>query len=161
MFTSQSLRAVVRPGSVAIREHRLDDVVHQLEVRGTLSAETSPELGRRIHVALAAGVRWLIVDVSGAVEVSDDALRALVSAARELRVRRGELIVAGAAEDVSRRFASWEIAYRPAMAANVDQAVMILKMLRPKTDIQRPAQRARQRITSLTLPRIEPPANPA
>ena len=161
MFTSQSLRAVVRPGSVAIREVRLDDVVHQLEVRGTLSAQTSPELGRRIHAALGEGVRWLIVDVSGAVEVSDDALQALVSAARELRVRRGELIVAGAAEDVSRRFAGWEIAYRPAMAANVDQAVMILKMLRPKTDIRRPAERARQRITSLTLPRIEPPANPA
>jgi hypothetical protein len=44
------------------------------------------------------------------------------------------------------------------MAANVDQAVMILKMLRPKTDIRRPPARAKQRITSLTLPRIEPPA---
>jgi hypothetical protein len=43
----------------------------------------------------------------------------------------------------------------------VDQAVMILKMLRPKTDIRRPSQRAKQRITSLTLPRIEPPGNPA
>jgi anti-anti-sigma regulatory factor len=161
MFTSQSLRAVVRPGSVAIREHRLDDVVHQLEVSGTLSAATSPELGRRIHDALGAGVRWLIVDVSGTVEVSDEAVQALVATARELRVRRGELIVAGAPEDVSRRFTAWEIAYRPAMAANVDQAVMILKMLRPKTDIHRPAQRARQRITSLTLPRIEPPIKPA
>jgi hypothetical protein len=38
---------------------------------------------------------------------------------------------------------------------------MILKMLRPKTAVERPAQRARQRITSLTLPRIEPPGNPA
>ena len=43
------------------------------------------------------------------------------------------------------------------VAANVDQAVMILKMLRPKTDIRRPPQRAKQRISSLTLPRIEPP----
>ena len=44
------------------------------------------------------------------------------------------------------------------VAANVDQAVMILKMLRPKTDIRRPQQRAKQRISSLTLPRIEPPS---
>jgi anti-anti-sigma regulatory factor len=161
MFTSQSLRAVVRPGDVAIREQRLDDVVHQLEVRGTLTAATAAELSRRIDGALAAGVRWLIVDVSGAVEVSDDALQALVTTARELRSRRGELIVAGAGEDVARRLAGWEIAVRPAMAANVDQAVMILKMLRPKTDIRSPAVRARQRITSLTLPRIEPPGNPA
>ena len=42
--------------------------------------------------------------------------------------------------------------------ANVDQAVMILKMLRPKTAVKRPTERAKQRITSLTLPRIEPSA---
>ena len=35
MFTSQSLRAIVRPGAISIREHRLDDVVQQVEVRGT------------------------------------------------------------------------------------------------------------------------------
>ena len=38
---------------------------------------------------------------------------------------------------------------------------MILKMLRPKTAVKRPAERAKQRITSLTLPRVEPPGNPA
>ncbi len=161
MFTSQSLRAIVRPGTISIREHRLDDVVHQVEVRGTVNAETTPELSRRIDGALAAGVRWLIADLSGATEVSDEALAALVNAARELRARRGEMIVAGSPADVAARLGSWEVADRPALATNVDQAVMILKMLRPKTGVQRPAQRARQRNTSLTLPRIEPPGNPA
>ena len=161
MFTSQSLRAIVRPGAVSIRENRLDNVVHQVEVRGTLSAETAPELGRRIDSALDAGVRWLIADLSDTSEVSDEALAALVKAACELRSRRGELIVAGSPEDVAGRLGAWEVAHRPALAANVDQAVMILKMLRPKTDIRRPSQRAKQRITSLTLPRIEPPGNPA
>ena len=70
MFTSQSLRAIVRPGAVSIREHRLDDVVLQVEVRGTLSAETAPELARRIESALAAGVRWLIADFTDAADVS-------------------------------------------------------------------------------------------
>jgi anti-anti-sigma regulatory factor len=161
MFTSQSLRAVVRPGAVAIREQRLDDVVHQLEVRGTLDARTTPELIRRVEGALAAGVRWLIADLTEAADVSDDALAALVQAARELRARRGELIVAGSPADVAGRLNAWEVAHRPALAATVDQAVMILKMLRPKTDIRGPSQRARQRITSLTLPRIEPPGKPA
>jgi len=64
MFTSQSLRAIVRPGAVSIREHRLDDVVHQVEVDGTLNEQTTPELARRIDSALAAGVRWLIADLS-------------------------------------------------------------------------------------------------
>ena len=156
MFTSQSLRAVVKPGTLAVREQRLDDVVHQLDVRGTLDATTVGELARRIDAALAGGVRWLIVDIAETVTVADEALAALVTAARELRSRKGELIVAGAPGDAAQRLAAFEVAHRPAQAANVDQAIMILKMLRPKTDIQRPQPRAKQRITSLTLPRIEP-----
>jgi anti-anti-sigma regulatory factor len=156
MFTSQSLRAVVPPGALVVREQRLDDVVHQLDVRGTLDATTLGELGRRIDAALAGGVRWLIVDIAGTVAVSDEALAALVTAARELRSRKGELIVAGAPAAAAERLAGFEVAHRPAQAANVDQAIMILKMLRPKTGVRRPQPRAKQRITSLTLPRIEP-----
>jgi anti-anti-sigma regulatory factor len=156
MFTSQSLRAVVPPGALTVREQRLDDVVHQLDVRGTLDATTMGELTRRIDAALAGGVRWLIVDIAEATAVEDAALDALVTAARELRARKGELIVAGAPGDVAQRLAGLEVAHRPAQAANVDQAIMILKLLRPKTDIQRQQPRAKQRITSLTLPRIEP-----
>jgi anti-anti-sigma regulatory factor len=157
MFTSQSLRAVVPPGALTVSEQRLDDVVHQLDVRGTLDATTMGELTRRIDAALAGGVRWLIVDIAEATAVEDAALDALVTAARELRARKGELIVAGAQGDVAQRLAGLEVAYRPAQAANVDQAIMILKMLRPKTAVPRP----KQRITSLTLPRVEPPGNPA
>lgn len=157
MFTSQSLRAVVKPGTVAFREHRLDDVVHQIDVSGTLVDANAGELGRRIEAALGGGVRWLILDVSEAPEVSDAVLASLVHAAAALRMRKGELIVAGAVPPVAARLAAYDVAHRPAVAANVDQAVMILKMLRPKTDIQRPGQRAKQRISSLTLPRIEPP----
>jgi MFS superfamily sulfate permease-like transporter len=114
------------------------------------------ELTRRSDAALAAGVRWLIVDIAEATTVADAALDALVTAARELRARKGELILAGASADATERLARLEVAHRPAQAANVDQAIMILKMLRPKTDIRRPQPRAKQRITSLTLPRIEP-----
>jgi anti-anti-sigma regulatory factor len=156
MFTSQSLRAVVPAGALTVREQRLDDVVHELDVRGTLDAATMGELTRRIDAALAGGVRWLIIDIAEAVAVADAALDALVTAARELRTRKGELIVAGAPGDVAQRLAGLEVAHRPAQAANVDQAIMILKLLRPKTDIRRPQPRAKQRITSLTLPRIEP-----
>ena len=150
MFTSQSLRAVPKPGSVGFKEHRLDDVVHQIDVAGAL--EDTGELSRRIEDALAAGVRWLILDLSEAATVSDNVLEGLVDAAGALRARKGELIVAGAQRHVAQRLSAYDVAHRPAVAANVDQAVMILKMLRPKTDIRR----AKQRITSLTLPRIEP-----
>jgi hypothetical protein len=53
---------------------------------------------------------------------------------------------------VGERLQTFDVAHRPAVAASVDQAVMILKMLRPKTGISTP----QRRITSLTLPRIEP-----
>jgi hypothetical protein len=53
---------------------------------------------------------------------------------------------------VAERLAAYDVAHRPAVAASVDQAVMILKMLRPKTQIRR----AKKSVTSLTLPRIEP-----
>ena len=150
MFTSQSLRAVPKPGSVGFKEHRLDDVVHQIDVSGAL--ESTGELSRRIEAALESGVRWLILDLSEAATVSDNVLEGLVDAAGALRARKGELIVAGVQRHIAQRLAAYDVAHRPAVAANVDQAVMILKMLRPKTDIRR----AKQRVTSLTLPRIEP-----
>jgi hypothetical protein len=146
MFTPPTVRSPSSEG--VIREQRLDDVVHHLEVRGTPAAS---EFGRRIDAALTSGVRWLMVDLERAGEVAESVL---VATARELRLRRGELILIGAPADLVERLAHYEIAERPASATNVDQALMILKLLRPKTEIRRP----RKRITSLTLPRIEPPA---
>jgi anti-anti-sigma regulatory factor len=146
MFTPPSVRSASDEGEV--REQRLDDVLHHLEVRG---APAASELGRRIDAALGSGVRWLMVDLERATAVSE---AVLVATARELRQRRGELILVCAPPQVTETLAQHEISERPAMAANVDQALQILKMLRPKTAIRRP----RKRITSLTLPRIEPPA---
>ena len=156
MFTSQKLRAVVPPGKVEVREHRYDPAVSQLEVAGALDAANVGEIARRIDHALTEGTRWLIFDLSAATDVSDPMVAALVATAQVLRSRRGELIVAGAPEDVAQRIAGYEVAQRPALAGSVDQAIMILKMLRPKTKIERPASRAKQRVSSLTLPRIEP-----
>jgi hypothetical protein len=146
MFTPPSVRATPSEGS--IREQRLDDVLHHLDVKG---APGVGELGRRIDAALASGVRWLMIDLERATVVPDSVLVATV---RELRGRRGELILVSPPADVVDRLAGYGVGDRPAVAANVDQALLILKMLRPKTEIRRP----RKRITSLTLPRIEPPA---
>jgi anti-anti-sigma regulatory factor len=159
MFTSQQMRAVVPPGEVGVREQRLDDVVHQMEVSGAVTTANVAQVARRIDAALAGGVRWLILDLGGATEVADPMLAALVATARELRSRRGELIIAGTAPEVAQRLGGFDVSVRPALASNVDQALMILKMLRPKTRVEArdaAGARARQRITSMTLPRIEP-----
>ena len=110
MFTSQSLRAIVAP------RHALDPGAparrRRAPSRGPRDArrpETTPELARRIDGALAGGVRWLIADLSDTAEVSDEALAALVNAARELRSRRGEMIVAGLPATSPRASAAWEV----------------------------------------------------
>ena len=72
MFTSQSLRAVAKPGSLVFREHRLDDVVHQIDVSGALNE--SGQLRRRVESALDGGVRWLILDLAEAFDVTDPVL---------------------------------------------------------------------------------------
>ena len=158
MFTSQRLKAVPPAGAVEVREQRLDEVVDLLEVRGTLGPENVGAVARHIDAALRAGVRWLIVDLAAAEQVSDPMVAALVATAHECRVRRGELIVTGVAPEVAPRFSAYDPPQRPALAASVDQAIMILKMLRPKTQLGGAGDRARQRVTSLTLPRIEPRA---
>ena len=135
---------------MSVHAQRLDAVVHYLEVRG-LPAEG--ELERLIDAAVAVGCRWLIVDLERAqlcpaVEVP------LAAAGHLLRERRGELILVSASPAVADRVSARDVANRPALAANIDQALMILKLLRPKTAIKRP----RRRITSITLPAVPPPA---
>jgi len=64
MFTSQSLRAVPKPGSVGFKEHRLDDVVHQIEVQGAL--EETGELSRRIDAdpdSVQQGLAQLVLTI--------------------------------------------------------------------------------------------------
>jgi hypothetical protein len=135
---------------MSVHAQRLDDVVHYLEVRRTPAAG---ELEQIVDAALEAGARWLIVDLERA-DLGALAETPLAAAGTELRARRGELILVSASPAVADRVAAYEVANRPALAANIDQALMILKLLRPKTEIKRP----RRRITSLTLPAIEPPA---
>jgi hypothetical protein len=135
---------------VSVHAQRLDDVVHYLEVRGTPAAG---ELERLIDAALTVGCRWLIVDLERA-QLSPEIEVPLAAAGQLLRERRGELILVSASPAVADRVSARDVANRPALAADVDQALMILQLLRPKTAIKRP----RKRITSITLPAVEPPA---
>jgi hypothetical protein len=137
-------------GLMSVHAQRLDDVVHYVEVRGT---PAGGELERTVGDALAAGARWLIVDVERAA-LTPATEAPLANAGQALRGRNGELILVSTATAVADRISTYDVANRPALAANVDQALMILQLLRPSTQIRRP----RKRITSLTLPAIEPPA---
>jgi anti-anti-sigma regulatory factor len=158
MFTPPDQRAAVPPGALAIREQRLDDAVLLLDVGGTLDEETLGDLTERVDAALAGDVRWLVVDLAHAVSVADAALDALVAAARRLRARKGELIVAGAPAPAGQRLVERDAVNGPAQVASVDEVVMLLKRLGAPTSGRRPEPRARQRIAALTLPRLEPPA---
>ena len=135
---------------MSVHAQRLDDVVHYVEVRGV---PAEGELERTVGEALADGARWLIVDIERAA-LTPAVEAPLANAGRALRGRNGELILVSTAPAVADRISRYEVAQRPALAASVDQALMILTLVRPGTQIRRP----RKRITSLTLPAIEPPA---
>jgi hypothetical protein len=135
---------------MSVHAQRLDDVVHYLEIRG---APAAGELERLVDAALTVGCRWLIVDLERA-QLSPLIEAPLAAAGLALRERRGELILVSASPAVADRVSAHDVANRPALAADVDQALMILQLLRPKAAIRRP----RKRITSITLPAVEPPA---
>jgi hypothetical protein len=135
---------------MSVHAQRLDDVVHFLEIRG---APAAGELERLIDAALTVGCRWLIVDLARA-DLSPAIELPLAAAGQALRERRGELILVSASAAVADRVSARDVANRPALAADIDHALMILQLLRPKAAIRRP----RKRITSLTLPAVEPPA---
>jgi hypothetical protein len=113
-----------------IREQRLDPVVHLLEVEGTVE-----DLETRLGAALEDGVRWLIVDLERA-RLNSAVEAPLAAAGNELRERDGELILVSSATAVADRVAAYEQTSRPALAATLDQALTILKLLRPKTTLQ-------------------------
>jgi hypothetical protein len=135
---------------MSVHAQRLDDAVHYLEIRG---APAAGELERLIDAALTVGCRWLIVDLERA-QLGPAVEVPLAAAGHLLRERRGELILVAASPAVADRVSGRDVAHRPALAADIDQALMILKLLRPKHEIERP----RKRITSITLPAVEPPA---
>ena len=103
MFTSQSLRAVVPPGALTVREQRLDDVVHQLDVRGTLDASTSASSRAASMPRWRGGVRWLIVDLADARRSRRDDRRPGQQPRASCARASGELILSGAAPDVAAR----------------------------------------------------------
>jgi hypothetical protein len=115
-----------------IREQRLDPVVHYLEVEGS---QDVPELEARFGEALADGVRWLIVDLERA-QLGRALEPPLAAVDHSLRDRGGELILVSSSPAVADRVAAYEQARRPALAASLDQALTILRLLRPKTALQ-------------------------
>ena len=155
MFRAPSESTPVPAGAVASREQPLGDAVRRLELRGTVGAATAPELTRRAEAALEEGVRWLIADLTDVVEVDETGLAALLAAARALRSGQGELIVAGAARDLAARLAAVAVAQRPVLAATVDEVLVALKLLGPRTEPRPPGQP----LIAAVLPRLLPPSD--
>ena len=68
--------------------------MHVLALAGDLDLAGAPALARRIDIARADGVRRLLVDLSNVRFCDSTGLRALIGAARELRIAGGRLTVA-------------------------------------------------------------------
>jgi hypothetical protein len=120
---------------MSVYTEQLDDAVHYLRIRGM---PASGELKAAIDEALAAGARWIVVDVLTA-RLQGVAEMLLADAGEELRARRGELVLVSGSRVVADRLSRHDVEHRPALAASVDQALMILELLRPAAAIRRPS----------------------
>jgi anti-sigma B factor antagonist len=75
-------------------DERDTDGVHVLALVGDLDLTAAPYLASRLDAARSDGVRRILVDLSDLRFCDSSGLRALVGAARELRIAGGRLTVA-------------------------------------------------------------------
>ncbi|EFO79566.1 anti-anti-sigma factor [Oscillochloris trichoides DG-6] len=81
-----------------------DDVV-VMPVKGRLDALTAPQLNKSVHVQIAAGARFVLLDLSDVAFLSSSGLRTLLLIRKELMTLGGELRLAGLQPQVHEVFA--------------------------------------------------------
>jgi anti-anti-sigma factor len=81
-----------------------------LRLHGELDEETCSAVRRELAPALAAGLRHLVLDLTGVAAVRLDGLRLLRSLDRHLRRRGGALLVVHATDEVERALRTYELA---------------------------------------------------
>ncbi|NTV62001.1 MAG: anti-sigma factor antagonist [Oscillochloris sp.] len=81
-----------------------DDMV-MMPVTGRVDAVTAPQLNKAVHEQIAAGARFLLLDLSNVTFLSSSGLRALLLIRKELMTLGGELRLAGLQPQVHEVFA--------------------------------------------------------
>src|SRR3712207_685893 len=111
--------------------HERDGDVHVLQLAGDLDLAGAPDLARRIDIARRDGVRRLLVDLSGVRFCDSTGLRALLGAARELRIAGGRLSVACPGDGTVARLLDLT-GMREALDVHDDVEAATARLLRPR-----------------------------
>lgn len=91
-----------RESSMSVRTVRFDDIRALIKVNGELDLSTAAPLWAVLESHLAAGRRFLRLDLSGVTFLDATALTGITRAHKELLARRGTLVVTGVRSLVGR-----------------------------------------------------------
>jgi hypothetical protein len=125
MFTRERPPSV-KPGRLGIGGGDVAERVRWIRLFGTLSPETAAGLERAVHDAVAAGIRWLAVDVSELVAVAPAPLARAADAAAG---PHSALVVCGADDGLLAELARAGVTATPTIDDVLRQA-----FLRPEED---------------------------
>jgi anti-sigma B factor antagonist len=87
-----------------IEDRPAGDGTHVVAVTGEVDLFTAPEFKQRVMAPIAAGVKRVIVDLTGTAFLDSSSLGVLIGAHRRLKARGGRLVVACANESIVKTF---------------------------------------------------------
>ena len=87
-----------------IEDRRIDDDTHVVAVSGEIDLFTAPEFKQRMSAPIDAGLRQLVVDLTGTTFIDSSSLGVLIGAHRRLKLRGGSLVVVCANEAIIKTF---------------------------------------------------------
>jgi anti-anti-sigma factor len=108
------------------QEHRDNDIL-TIAVKGSLNANTSPTLEKRLLDLLDAGERRLLLDFTSLDYISSAGLRAIQVVARRLGGNRGKLVLAGPSKSVRQVFAVSGLGFLVQMTETIEEAKAFLR----------------------------------
>ena len=72
-------------------DHKVEDGIINIAIKGRLDATTSPDAEKTIKQAMAGDEKRLLFDFSDLEYLSSDGLRVILGAAKEIRRREGKI----------------------------------------------------------------------
>jgi anti-sigma B factor antagonist len=87
-----------------IEDRPAGEGTHVVAVTGEVDLFTAPEFKQRVMAPIAAGVKRVIVDLTGTAFLDSSSLGVLIGAHRRLKARGGRLVVACANESIVKTF---------------------------------------------------------
>jgi anti-sigma B factor antagonist len=104
-------------------DEAVDERTHVIAPKGEIDALTAPQLGRRLLGLVEDGKTGVIVDLSRVTFMDSTGLGVLLNGLRQLRTRRGNLVIVCPTERILRPFQITGLTSRLSIAGSLEEAL--------------------------------------